>query len=217
MSYLIANVPAIDCFVRKEFLYAEQDHIGELTPCYLTSVKSIKGRALTFEAFLTDYGALYDKLPIHAFVWKEEIGVENMLPLNYLQVWDSFSYYITVLEKQMLKGLQCAVFMKDKKLYEGEYLFTIDSCHSDSNELNCTLSETATEHKSFNIIKLKNGQFAAQPNNRIRWYDQSLVPIETEKPDFHYMTKIYSVEDSQKWSVGHTNKWAYKSKQEEEK
>lgn len=213
MSYLVANVPPVECFVRKEFLYDHNKGFKKFTPCYWTSVKSIKGRALTFEAFLPEYGALYDKLPISAFVWEKYN--EFYLPLNFLQIWDCFSYHITVLEKQMLKGLQCAVFMKDKELYEGEYLFTIDSCHSDPNELNCTLSETASEHKSFNIIKLKNGQFAAQPNNRIRWYDQSLVPLETEKPDFHYMNKIYTVEDSQKWSVGHTNKWAYKSKDEE--
>ena len=214
MSYLVANVPPLECFVRKEFLYDHKMGFKKFTPCYWTSVKSIKGRALTFEVFLPEYGSLYDKLPISAFVW-EKNDEFDYLPLNFLQIWDCFSYHITVVEKQMLKGLQCAVFMKDKELYEGEYLFTIDSCHSDSNELNCTLSETASEHKSFNIIKLKNGQFAAQPNNRIRWYDQSLVPLETEKPDFHYMNKIYTVEDSQKWSVGHTNKWAYKSKDEE--
>lgn len=213
MSYLVANVPPVECFVRKQFLYDDKRGFNKFTPCYWTSVKSIKGRALTFEAFLTEYGALYDKLPISAFVWEK--NNEPYLPLHFLQIWDCFSYNISVIEKQMLKGLQCAVFMKNKKLYEGEYLFTIDSCHSDPNELNCTLSETASEHKSFNIIKLKNGQFAAQPNNRIRWYDQSLVPLETERPDFHYMNKIYTVEDSQKWSVGHTNKWSYKSKNEE--
>lgn len=211
MSYLIANLPAIECFVRAKFLYHNSSS-EELIPCYWISVKSIKGRALTIEAFLLEYGAVYDKLPINAFVWKKP---ERDIPLDWLQIWDCFSYNITIIEKQMLKGLRCAVFMKDKQLYEGEYMFTIDSCHSDPQELNCSLSETASEHKSFNIIKLDNGFFAAQPNNRIRWYDQSLVPLETKKPDFNYMNKIYSVEGSNKWSVGHTNEWAYKSKEEQ--
>jgi hypothetical protein len=32
------------------------------------SCKSIQGRALYFETYLPEYGALYDKLPISAFV-----------------------------------------------------------------------------------------------------------------------------------------------------
>jgi hypothetical protein len=215
MSYLVANVPNVHCYVKKEYLYNFEKGEGELTPCYWVTVKSIKGRALTFEVFLYEYGALYDKLPISAFVWKEDYDKNNDLPLDHLQIWDAFSYYVSVIEKDFLTTMTCAVFMKDKKLYQGQYLFTVDSCHSNPNELNTTLSETASEHKSFNIIQLDNGQFAAQPNNRVRWYDQSLVPLEAQKPDFHYATKIYTVENSNKWSVGHTNQWAYKSKDEE--
>ena len=65
----------------------------------------------------------------------------------------------------------------------------------------------------FNIIKLNNGQFAAQPNNRIRWYEQSLIPEKTEKPDFNVCTKDYSVETGDKWSVGDTTEYFYKSKE----
>lgn len=40
-------------------------------------------------------------------------------------------------------------------------MFTIDHCHSDPNELSVAWSDTPEEHKSFNIIKLDNGQFCA--------------------------------------------------------
>ena len=40
------------------------------------------------------------------------------------------------------------------------------------------------EHKSFNIIELQNGQFAAYPNNRCRLIDPSLSPEELKTPDF---------------------------------
>jgi hypothetical protein len=49
------------------------------------TAKAIKGQAFRIESMLTNYGALYDKLPIHAYVWKE---VVEPLPLDHLQIWD---------------------------------------------------------------------------------------------------------------------------------
>ena len=198
MSYLVANLPPIQCYIRKEYLYDFQKGFGEFEPCYWVSVKSIKGKALYIESLLVNYGALYDKLPISAYVWKTDLG-EEQLPLDFLEIWDAFSYNISVIEKTTLNGLKCQVFMKDKKFYKGEYLFTIDSCHSDSNELNVSLSETPNEHKSFNIIKLDNGQFCAQPNNRVLFFDQSLTPKGITKPDSKVSTHEFKCEDGTKW------------------
>jgi hypothetical protein len=209
MSYLVANLPPIQCYVRKEYLYDFTKGHGEFEPCYWVSVKSIKGRALYIECLLTNYGALYDKLPISAYVWKTDIKQDELLPLDYLEIWDSFSYNITVIEKNTLSGLQCKIFMKDKKLYDGNYMFTIDSCHSEPNELNVSLSETPNEHKSFNIIKLDNGQFVAQPNNRVLFYDQSLTPNGVTIPDFKVSTKEYYCEDGSKWSSGNDDSFFY--------
>lgn len=213
MSYLIANLPPIQCYVRKEYLYDFQKGHGEYEPCYWVSVKSIKGNALYIESLLTNYGAVYDKLPISAYVWKTDLKEDDLLPLDFLEIWDSFSYNITVLEKSTLSGLGCKVFMKNKNFYEGTYMFTIDSCHSEPNELNVSLSETPNEHKSFNIIKLKNGQFAAQPNNRVLFYDQSLVSGDIKIPDFKVSTKEFFCEDSFKWSVGDSDKFFYEVKE----
>ena len=200
MSYLVANLPPIQCYIRKEYLYDFQKGFGEFEPCYWVSVKSIKGKALYIESLLVNYGALYDKLPISAYVWKTDLG-EEQLPLDFLEIWDSFSYNISVIEKTTLSGLKCQVFMKDKKFYKGEYLFTIDSCHSDPNELNVSLSETPNEHKSFNIIKLDNGQFCAQPNNRVLFFDQSLTPKGITTPDFKVSTHEFKCEDGTKWAA----------------
>jgi hypothetical protein len=208
MSYLVANLPPIQCYVRKEYLYDFQKGQGEFEPCYWVSVKSIKGKALYIESLLTNYGALYDKLPISAYVWKTDLK-EELLPLDYLEIWDSFSYNISVIKKQTLSGLQCKVYMKDRKLYDGEYMFTIDSCHSEPNELNVSLSETPNEHKSFNIIKLDNGQFAAQPNNRVLFYDQSLTPVGVAKPDFKVSTREFFCENGAKWSAGDSDSFFY--------
>lgn len=206
--FLVANLPPVECFVRKEYLYdLDGRGEGEYTPAIWVSVKSIRGRALYFESLLTEYGALYDKLPLSAYVWRTSLGYE--LPLDYLEIWDSFSYHITVIEKATLKGLRCAMYAKDKEYYHGEYMFTIDSCHDDPNMLNTTLSETPNEHKSFNIIKLDNGQFAAQPNNRMKWFEQSLIAHETKDPDFKVSTKYFSVEQNPKWSAGNQDQYFY--------
>ena len=203
--YLIANLPPVKCYVRKEYLYDFQEGHGEFEPCIWISVKSVKGKALYIEALLLNYGAVYDKLPISAFVHQTDAPGE--LPLDFLQIWDAFSYHITVLEKASLSKLRVQVLMKDSNLYEGEYMFTIDSCHSDPNEINVSLSETPDEHKSFNIIKLDNGQFCAQPNNRVLFFDQSLTPNGTNKPDFKVSTHEFVCEQSTKWAAGED--WAY--------
>ena len=57
------------------------------------------------------------------------------------------------------------------------------------------------------FIKLDNGQFACQPNNRCLWYDVSLVPAELKTPDFKIPTEVYSVENHAKWSA--EDKWFY--------
>ena len=211
MSFLIHNLPLVNVFVRKEYLYDLQKGHGEYTPGIWVSVKSVQYKALYFETLLTEYGALFDKLPLSAFVWKTE--GHGDLPLDTLQLWDCFDYNLTVIEKPMLGP--CEFFGKDRKMHKGEYLFTIDNCHSESSTLDTNYSEHDPEHKSFNIIQLDNGQFAAQPNNRIIFRDSSLTPSDLKTPDFKVCTQNYAVETEPKWSVGHTDEWQYKTKEEE--
>ena len=130
--------------------------------CLAIRCKSIQGRALYFETYLPEYGALYDKLPISAFVNSPDI--KNSLELEELELWDAFSYHITIIEKKNL-GERCKYLAPSKKWYYGKYLFTIDSCHADTNILNVSYAEVPEEHKSFNILELDNGHYAAQPNN----------------------------------------------------
>jgi hypothetical protein len=217
MSYLVASIPPIEVFIRKEFLYDfTKDNKNKLLgeneyeSAHWITTKSIPNQALYFESFLHDYGALYDKLPIHAFVWKTDIDKNNMYPLDWLQLWDCFSYNISVIKKQRLRNARCEVIMKDKSKAPGYYLFTIDSCSSDPNELDVSWSETPNEHKSFNIIKLDNGQFAAQPNNRILWKHQSQTPSTNLKiPYFKFSTKTWICENSDRWSAAGSSTFTY--------
>ena len=212
MAFLVANLPPTKVYVKKEYLYDHEKGHGELVEGVWISVKSIEGRSLYFETYLPEYGALYDKLPISAFVNSPDIKLN--LELEELELWDAFSYHITIIEKKSLAGVRCKYLAPSKKWYYGEYLFTIDSCHADTNILNTNYSEVPEEHKSFNILELDNGHFAAQPNNRVLFYDKSLTPAKTLQPDFKVSTEYYSVENKTKWTAGDDTSFFYELKEQ---
>ena len=108
MSFLVHNLPPTNVYVRKEYLYDLKKGHGEYTPGLWISVKSVEGKALYFETLLTEYGALFDKLPLSAFVWKTD---HEDLSLDTLQLWDCFDYNITRIQKPLLG--RCSFFGKD--------------------------------------------------------------------------------------------------------
>jgi hypothetical protein len=182
--------------VRREFLYNFEKGHGEFEPAIWVSLKALRGQVFRIESLLPAYGALYDKLPIHAYVWHTDNP--GLLPIDTLQLWDCMGYRFTVVEKIGLRNLGVKFMAKDKTWVFGQYLFTVDFC-ADGQE--------AEEHKSFNFIRLDNGQFACQPNNRCLWYDQSLIPNETKCPDFQAARHIWTVDGTRKWSAG--DNWFY--------
>ena len=105
MTTLVANVPPTKVWVRKEYLYDLQKGHGEYTPGYWVTCKSLTGRALYFETYLTEYGALFDKLPISAFLsWDPDYPDKPQdptpdLPLTDLQYWNGFDHGLTVIER----------------------------------------------------------------------------------------------------------------------
>jgi hypothetical protein len=207
MSYALANIPPVSCYVRREYLRDFQDGYGEFTPAYWVTVKAIRARALYIEAFLPEYGALYDKLPISAFVWKPETPKPD-LKLGDLQLWDAISPQLAVVEKAVLKNMRCKFRTPAGVWSEGHYLFTVDMVHSDPNEIDANWARVPSEHKSYNFMRLDNGQFAAQPNNRVLWLDEALVYKETKMPDFKVSTREFSAEGA-RWRLGDSDAWGY--------
>ena len=212
----VANVPYIKCYVRKEYLYDLEKGHGEFEDCVLIAVKSMQGKALIFEAYLPAYGACFDKFPLSAFVWKKDIKEEEQLPLGQIELWDAFSYDIQIWTKRMLRNCDVDVYVPGKGKVGGEYLFTIDSVHSDPNMINTSVAEVPSEHKQFNFGKLVNGQYFAQPNNRMLWYEQSLTPSELKMPDFKVASKYYFCEQDHKWVFGDSDEYFYKEKERKE-
>lgn len=199
MSF-VCPLPPIKVYVRAEYLYDHQRGHGEFVEGVWCSVKSIRGEAYRFETYLPQYGALYDKLPISAFAWKKELTED--IPLDMLQIWDCLGYHVEVIEKPLLTGLRADVYCKDKVLRGGVYVFTLDGAQPDPRIPDFTFTQTPDEHKSYNLIRLDNGQYALQPNNRCLFYDTSLAHDTLMRPDFEVATHKYTVEDKSKWRLG---------------
>ena len=211
MSYLNANIPPIYCKIRREYLYDLREHQGETEDCVVFGLGSISGRALLFHCLLTN-GAIYWRLPISAFIQR---GSGNTLykgqmehqDLEDLQLWNSFSYYPSVTTFDFLIGQRCKYLGKDKKFYHGEYLFTVDWAHPESNILDTEHSEIPDQHKCAHILALDNGNFAAQPNNRILW-DIPSFTTKPSVPDYKVQTTEWNVENK-KFVTDDTDKFFY--------
>lgn len=203
--YLHHNIPPISCFVRNEYLY-DFEKTG-LTECLAFSVKSVKNNALFFQ-IMTDNGAIYDKIPIAGLCHKEK---SIHFKTDFLQLWDCPSYHFTVVQFDYLRNKKCQVLLKDKNKYLGDYLFTIDWA-ADKVGPDTSFAEYWPEHKCAHIIKLDQGNYAAQPNNRIlfadpAWIHEPFVNI----PSYKVCQKDYKVEKSSKWVTEDSDKFFYQT------
>ena len=185
LATLNVNVPRFYCFLRKEFLYDGEAHCGEFVCVCVFGVSSIQGRALGFHV-LTENGAVIWRLPLHALCHKKEAPVQ---PLDWLQFWDCFSYEVTAMTFDRLQDARVRVQLKDRFWEGGQYMLTIDWYQSED-------AEEAGDggHKCAHLIALDNGNFAAQPNNRIQWFCPAFVTPFTEKPDYVTNTRVWKVE-----------------------
>ncbi|MCA9204088.1 MAG: hypothetical protein KDA59_13625, partial [Planctomycetales bacterium] len=57
-------------------------------------------------------------------------------------------------------------------------------------------------HKCAHFIALDDGNFAAQPNNRIQWFCPAFVTPWKEKPDYLTNTSVWKVERETEKSQG---------------
>jgi hypothetical protein len=141
-------------------------------------------------------GACFWRLPISAFFQKsyDRANVPNM-QTHELELWNCFSYWPSVHKFDWLAGLKGKYLGLNKKFIHGEYLFTVDWGHPETNILDVEHSEIPQEHKCAHILALNNGNFAAQPNNRILWHVNSYT-TDDSWPDYKVQTTYWDAEDS---------------------
>ena len=208
MAYLNANIPPIYCKIRREYLYDLKKNKGQSSDCVIFGLSSISGRAILFHCMLPN-GAVFYRLPISAFFQKEfeRKDVPDMR-VDQLELWNCFSYYPSVHCFDWLAGIEGKYLGKDKKFYPGQYLFTIDWAHPESNILDTDHSEIPHEHKCAHIIALDDGNYAAQPNNRCIW-DLPSFTVKDNIPDWKVQTNEWNVEDTGKWKTEDTDNFFY--------
>ena len=88
------------------------------------------------------------------------------------------------------------------------YLFTVDWAHPESNIVDTDHSEIPHEHKCAHILALDDGNYAAQPNNRIIWSIPSFT-VRDEVPDWKVQTSNWNVENSSGWRTEDTDNFFY--------
>jgi hypothetical protein len=191
--------------VRAEYLYDLQSHHGDYEGVVVFGLASIHGRALGFHT-ITEQGAQIARLPISALVHKEH---DPHLPLHSLQMWDAFSYQVSVHQFTYLNLMRCQVILRDRQIFEGTYHFTVDWCGNNDSE-----DPGEGGHKNAHIIALDCGCFAAQPNNRIIWKEPSFLtntvrPELGERPEYLTNSHTWKCEIDSKWSAEDSYKMFY--------
>jgi len=197
--YLNANIPLIECYVRGNYLRDQRDSHDKYFWCVVFGVCSVPKQAPLFH-FVMEDGGIWWRAPISAFCQEE--GVKEQ-PLHDLVLWDSFSYNIAVTTFHQLADAKMRFTTRDKTQFEGRYLFTLDWTEGDFNELNYGYAGRPDQHKAAHCIKLDNGNFALQPNNRCRVFDSNMG-VDWSKPpmiDRLVNTHNWSVEDQPRWTT----------------
>ena len=195
------NIDPFYFYLKKEHLFAYEEGFGEFEYCVAFGARSVSSRALLFH-IMTEGGAQRANVPISAMVHKKDA---TSIPLDYLQLWDCFGENISVIVFDYLVNKRCQVVLKDKNLYWGTYMMTFDW---DENPY----SNTPQDYKNAHLIKLDNGCFALQPNNRILWKDSNFItkPLDFKNlPKYKVDKDIFVCERSDRWVSEDTDSFYY--------
>jgi hypothetical protein len=155
-------------------------------------------------------GAVFYRLPIHAFI-QRGFKVEDVprRRLDELELWNCFSYYPAITTYDILLGQSGKYYGKDKEWHTGQYLFTVDFAHPESNIVDTDHSEIPHEHKCAHVLALNDGNYAAQPNNRLIWSLPSFT-VKDEVPfDWKVQTNDWSVENTATWRTEDSDRFFY--------
>ena len=110
MAALICNLPSVEVWVRKEYLTDHQSVVRNVK--VEGRPKSIPGRAFYFETYLPEYAAMYDKLPISAFL-SEPKKPDPDMSLQNLLFWNCMDYGVVAVQKQFIGSMDYEVYTRD--------------------------------------------------------------------------------------------------------
>ena len=204
---LNTSIPHFYAKMRIEHLYQHDGREG-FQDVIVFGAQSIAGRALTFHV-MSDEGAVRSRVPVHMLTWKDTAPKKA---LDHLQLWDCFGHDFTVNAYDYLVQSRVQIIFKDGSKEWGNYLMTFDWYDN-------PYSNEPTQYKAAHLIKLDDGNFALQPNNRLIWRDMSFVTqLFSEKPDWMVDNKEWFCESvSDRWVLnkGDENIFYYNIHEEE--
>jgi hypothetical protein len=204
-NYLNFNIPTFFAQLDSGFLYdTDPSPKNEKLVVEVFNFTSIPQRCGLFSV-MTEYGSQHARVPIQ-YLWSAQTELTTNYPLDWLQLWDSMSYYGSANTVDYLKNRAAHVILKDGSKHKAKYMFTIDWCLGP--QYNSGYGEMAAGHKSGHVLAGEGGQYFIQPNNRILWMDGgAFISRKLTRPDW----KVFS----QEFSCEHTgSKWVSNSDDE---
>jgi len=205
MPELNANTPQIECYVRGNYLRNQKDSHSQYFPCVIFGVASIQGRSPLFH-FLMEDGGVWWRMPISAFCSEPdtpEVDIHNLV------LWNSFSPYVTVTEFEAMRNMRMTYVSRNGDFVNGKYLFSLDWHAPENNILNSGFSMNPGQHKCGHVIKRDDGNFAIQPNNRVRLFDPSFTTKDGNLINRLINTRQWDVEDASKWRTSDNDAYHY--------
>ncbi len=195
------NIQPFYCYIKKEHMFDYQEKQGEFEWVSVFAARSIYQRAMLFHV-MTESGVQRANVPISALVHKTDAP---LIDLDFLQLWNCFGNEMSVCKFDYLTNFRCQVILKDKSLEWGTYMMTFDW-------ENNAYSLTPQDYKNAHLIKLDNGCFALQPNNRILWRDSNFItkPLDINNiPKYKVDKQEFICERSDRWTAEHTDCFYY--------
>jgi len=206
MAYLNTSIPIIDAYIRGNFLRDNRDSFDTTFPCLIFGMTSIPAQAPLFHFAMED-GGLWWRMPIHAFCWKPDAPQQE---LDELVLWDSFSYHVSATQFPYLKSRVMTFTSRRRVEYKSRYLFTLDwAASTDSGDTDYLFSEYPSMHKCGHVLAMDNGNFAIQPNNRLRLHDPSFTVKEDVVIHRMYNNTIWTAERNPRWLTPDTEIMQY--------
>ncbi len=190
-NYLNINIPTFIAYLDKAFLYDDEPNVNnDRLVVEVFNFTSIPQRCGLFSV-MTEYGSQHARVPVHYLHCIEKGGTE--FPLDWVQLWDSMSYYASVQIIEYLKNRAANILLKNKQKHKCEYMFTIDWCLGP--QYHSGYGEMAAGHKCGHVFAGEGGQYFIQPNNRVLWMDGgSFISRKLTKPDWKVFSKEFSCE-----------------------
>jgi hypothetical protein len=169
MAYINTDIPIFSAYLDTSFLHDKEPRsTNEFIIVEVFGFTSINRRCGLFSV-MSEMGSIHTRVPIHYLTDKLPEEALTNYPLDWLELWDSYSPYVTAHRYEYLKNSACKVLLKDKEWHRAAYLMTFDWCHGP--DFQTGQSENPGGHKQGHLLIGEGGQFFIQPGNRVVWRD----------------------------------------------